>query len=456
MIRVEQTKEIAGTVTLPPSTNLFILSSAGALSLENKTTIEPFIKTPLIEEWIKAISNAAEVKTEENRCIITPLSDNDTGFISIPEEIPFRDLILFLFTARGWEVELKGELSSRRIDKWQAIASEYGCRLETKEMEGRKIFFTNEEPGFSIPEKPVRDDRLLPLIGTALGLKRDVEFEINYHFASPLKNLFGALGFEFKITNNRKKPQGVKNSLVRKLKSLSQKGSEKEKGISYTIEAKFSSTQKETALITLPGDEDLAALYIFSKCLTPKGQFLIVNAPSDTTLTPFISYIRAMGNKPSFQASDETTFGETGTVMIQKPVLKARKLKCTPIYMYREQLPAMAILSTFSEGKSIFRNIEDLRLEDSGIVEQILQCIEVIGGRYGRMEDGIIIENTSVRDGFDIKDNLPAILAASCAIAGLKCSGESNINSESIHRKWPDFQKTLKEIAVPRKRSAND
>jgi hypothetical protein len=49
-------------------------------------------------------------------------------------------------------------------------------------------------------------------------------------------------------------------------------------------------------------------------------------------------------------------------------------------------------------------------------------------------------------DGFDLAGNIPAHIAASFAIAGLKCMGTTTIEDETLKMRWPDFESYLSQL----------
>jgi 5-enolpyruvylshikimate-3-phosphate synthase len=106
----------------------------------------------------------------------------------------------------------------------------------------------------------------------------------------------------------------------------------------------------------------------------------------------------------------------------------------------------MLILATFARGQSVFRSLEELRNEFPLFIAQILACIDAIGGRYGEMPDGIVIEGIKEYDGFDISENYSAGVNAACAVAGLRCRGKSNIADDAILHRWPHFNSIIDSV----------
>jgi 3-phosphoshikimate 1-carboxyvinyltransferase len=106
----------------------------------------------------------------------------------------------------------------------------------------------------------------------------------------------------------------------------------------------------------------------------------------------------------------------------------------------------MTIAAAFAEGKSVFRDLEPMRLFDPDGLDQLEQCLRPLGIRHGEMPDGIVVEGAKEFDGFDIIEPLPAHIAAAFCVAGVKCVGKTSIADEFLFARWPDFEKIVSEI----------
>jgi 3-phosphoshikimate 1-carboxyvinyltransferase len=198
--------------------------------------------------------------------------------------------------------------------------------------------------------------------------------------------------------------------------------------------------------ITIPGDEILAAALLCLKCISPKGDLTISNAPLESWATQTLSFIKKMGCHVNVKEEGKTSFGVRGSLAVKKSACNGRKVRCLPHYQYFGQLPAMAVASAFAEGKSVFRELQPLRLCEPDGLDQLEQCLRPLGARHGEMPDGIVVEGAKEFDGFDILEPLPAHIAAAFCMAGLKCRGKTSIADDFIFARWPDFEKMLNDI----------
>jgi 3-phosphoshikimate 1-carboxyvinyltransferase len=215
----------------------------------------------------------------------------------------------------------------------------------------------------------------------------------------------------------------------------------------FTITADFSIPADEDRVdILLPGDEILLGLFIAAKSLVQKGSLVIDNAPLEPWALSIVSLIRKMGSKPSQQETLQTAFGATGMLTIQKFELTGQKTECVPLYHYASTLPAMAIITAFAEGQSVFRRLDDLRLGDPDGIRQLQSCLALMNVKFGDMPDGFVISGREDYDGFDVIEPMPAELSGAFAIAGLNCMGSTTINEEHIAARWPGFHELLEKL----------
>jgi 5-enolpyruvylshikimate-3-phosphate synthase len=187
-------------------------------------------------------------------------------------------------------------------------------------------------------------------------------------------------------------------------------------------------------------------MLILAKTLVPRGMLIIENMVLESWNTATLDQIRKMGCRPAIQETDETAFGTVGMVQLQKFTPGPRKLDCTPRYLYAEQLGTLVALACFTRGQSVFRSLEDLRLDEPDSIEQMLYCVRTLGGRHGTMPDGMVIDGARDYDGFDLTEPLPATMSGPCVIAGLRCAGKSTIEDKSLLERLPQLPGILEEI----------
>lgn len=358
------------------------------------------------------------------------------------DEIPFRDFVVFSLLGCNKTLFID-PLPKRRLDEWTKLAAELGCSLQAHDAGGKTTVSLSGGENFRVRDTVWPVDAVHPILGLALGLKKQVKVLTDAVFASPLRHILPAFGYTISVTNSLRDKN--EDPLVRRMRFL-QIGKKSEGPLVFTVEADFSKRQDKQVEVLLPGDDELGAVFIAAKCLVPKGGLIIENAGLESWNTQMLALVRKMGGNVSTQETVSTSFGSCGTVALQKFGLAGRKVECVPLYQFAGQLPAMAVLAAFSEGQSVFRGLADLHCDEPDGIGQLLSCVKLLGARHGEMPDGIVIDGGGQYDGFDLAEHVPAQFAASLAVAGLRCMGKTTINDESIIRRWPRFEEMLKSV----------
>jgi hypothetical protein len=409
-----------------------------AVASNQPVVISPIKVSPLLNHWCDEFSRLASFQFDDNSCTVKPISSEDAiSFLMLNYDyLPYKDLIIFVLLGLGKTVAFRS-VSQKRIDAICETIRRYGADCEVKSFDGQPGITLSTPPSISETFKAEERD-LSPLMGLYMGARSSFTLQTTFSFSHPLRHLAPVFGHEISFKNAVPREN---DPFFRRIKML-QSAMSNNQGQKFTLSCDFSHPRisEEPVEISLPGDEILSTVMLSAKCLFPKGSFVISNMPLETWAAPALSFIRKMGCKISVQETHRTSFGSTGMFSIQKCELVGRKVECNPSSLYSTHLPAMIVLAAFAKGQSVFRKLEDLRNDEPDGIEQLETCIRTLGARYGEMPDGIVIDGGKDFDGFDLTGNIPAHIAASFAIAGLKCMGTTTIDDTTLKMRWPDFE----------------
>jgi hypothetical protein len=434
-------KEVRGSIEIPPSVDMFILGSAVALSTERQVTISPRIDTPAAAGWIRSLEGHLEVR-EDAGAFVCRRADAapDAPVVLETGSIPCRDFIVFLLLGLGKKIIAAGA-SRKGIDGWKERAAAMGCALGTAGVENGAEIFLETDGAFHVPDRCFGADEAHAVLGLAMGLRRHAVFQVDQVFVSAARDVITAFGYGLAVKSCA--PRREKDPLMKRLHFLKTKRKTEAAMIPFNVSVDFSPEPGTDVCITLPGDDLYAAMILAAKSLVQKGGLVISGAPLASWATQTMDFIRKMGCTVGVQPTGETSFGPVGNVQLQRFQLGGRKVECRPLFQYRSQLPVMVMLSAFAAEQSVFRGLEDLRLDQPDPIETILACIRTLGARHGEMPDGIVVEGAKQYDGFDLSEPFPAAIAGAFTIAGLKCMGGSTVNDRDLLQRWPDFKERL-------------
>jgi hypothetical protein len=440
VLEVTSAKEIKGTVQTPPSSDLFFLSMVIAAATGSTTTISPITPTPRITAWADTFVRHLDITFENDACrCAAPALEPGVLLTLDYTTLPYRDFVIFLLLGRYGELCCMA-LPAQRFAVWKKYAEKLGCTLEQSDYNGTVRLALGRKDHFHIPDVIPDSEEVMPYLGLAMGLRKPLEFSTDYVVSNPLREVLPVFGWECSVKSPSRNNDA--DPLARRLRFLT-KNKKSDNPQQFTITADFSKQPLLQANVILPGDDVFAALMVAAKCLITKGSLIIGNVCLESWCTSTIALVRSMGSNISIQQTHSTSYGSTGTVIVQKFNPLGRKVECSPNFQYVFQLPAMTVTAAFAHGQTILRGLEDLRRDEPDGIETLNDCIAALGARYGEMPDGIVVQGARQFDGFDLLLPLPAYCAGAFVIAGLKCIGTTTINDEDILRRWPHFQTML-------------
>jgi hypothetical protein len=448
VLTVKPAKEVRGSVSLPPNPDLLFLSAITAIGSGVSVSFPKIEETPYITNLLESLAPIAERRKENDTLIITPRLDFANQIALLVDSIPYRDYSLFVLLGMGKTVRFS-KLSDKLLDQWKRYARRIHCEIAAQQHDSGIDVYISSLASYSLsPESILEPEEIMPIIGFALGLKKTIQFCIDTTFQNPLRHLFAEMKIVFSVKSNAEARE--MNPILRRIRLAQAKKRGDGQGVSFTIAGDF--TQTGTACtVTLPGDDVLCATLLLAKSIVQRGTLTIENVLLEPWNLAMLTLIRRMGCKPGIQETGTTSFGNTGMVQLQRFDVVGRKSECTPLYQYRNQLPAMVFLCCLAKAQSVFRGLIDMRNEDPDPIEEMLTCIRKAGGRHGEMPDGIVIDGREQFDSFDLAEEIPAALAAASAVFGLHSHGTTTIADKSIHRRWPFFTELLDRLCEYRK-----
>lgn len=445
VLTIQRAKTLQGKLLLPPSPDLFCIATFSSIALGRPVRIHPVKGSPCMRSFAELLSGHAEITWEEDACSIAPLPEPTAKhFIFDSDLLPWRELIVFLALGTRKPVLFR-QCPEKRLESWRTMAGRIGFSLDRLDRDGLQGLVLVPPASDQPFPAAIAEDDIHALLGLLAGLRAKRSFQVDYTPSTPFRSLIKSFGCTLSV----KRDQGgvEKDPLVRRMRlQAGQRLSSQDQ--LFTITADFSEQPVQDGPIDLllPGDEVLLGLFLEAKSLIPKGSLVIDNAPLDPWALPMLSLLRKMGGKPSQQETHQTAFGAAGMITIQKADMTGQKTECKPLYHYVHQLPAMAVITAFAEGQSIFRGLEDLRLSEPDCIKQLEACLTLMNAKFGDMPDGFVVKGSHDYDGFDLTDPLPAGISGAFAIAGLCCMGTTTVNDDRIAERWPMFKELLETL----------
>jgi len=220
----------------------------------------------------------------------------------------------------------------------------------------------------------------------------------------------------------------------------------KSMGANITTECNVITVKKSGILkplnITIPSDISSAAYFMALGALL--GETTVKNVGINQTRDGILKAFDMMKVKYSLNNIKYEGLEKTADITVYKS-------KIQPINLYKEimptlidELPIIAIMLCFANGKSIIKGAEELRVKESDRIKTTVEMIKNIGGIIEETNDGFIIEGKDYLTGGDINSYLDHRIAMSGAV-GLMASKNGGYikNAECVNISFPEFYKMI-------------
>jgi len=110
-------------------------------------------------------------------------------------------------------------------------------------------------------------------------------------------------------------------------------------------------------------------------------------------------------------------------------------------------VPVLAVAAAMAEGRTVIRDVGELRLKESDRVKLIIQELKRMGARIDEEGDALVIEGTGRLNGAVCDSHGDHRLAMALAVAGLVAEGETVVEAaEATDVSYPGFWRTLEDV----------
>ena len=108
-------------------------------------------------------------------------------------------------------------------------------------------------------------------------------------------------------------------------------------------------------------------------------------------------------------------------------------------------VPILSVVASLAAGRSVFKNIERLRIKESDRIKTTKELIFNLGGVAEETEDSLIIHGTGKLCGGRVSSYNDHRIAMSASVAALICEESVIIeDAEAVEKSYPHFYEDLK------------
>lgn len=193
----------------------------------------------------------------------------------------------------------------------------------------------------------------------------------------------------------------------------------------------------------IPGDFSSAAFLIAAGLLVEGSKIIINNVGLNPTRIGMKEVLEKVGAKIKILDIWEEAKEPVGNLYIESSEIEAFEIEGDIVPKLIDEIPIMAIIATQAKGKSIFRNVEELKVKESDRIKAIVCGINKMGGKAEETNEGFVVYGPTKLHGTEIETFYDHRIAMAFSIAGLIAEGETIVESESINISFPNFVDTI-------------
>jgi 3-phosphoshikimate 1-carboxyvinyltransferase len=176
--------------------------------------------------------------------------------------------------------------------------------------------------------------------------------------------------------------------------------------------------------ITVPGDPSSAAFAIAAALLVPGSHVVVRGASANWTRTGFVRIARRMGALIEGELEDDPgdaipRADPIGDLEVRASDLQATVVEPHEVPLAIDELPLVALLGCFAEGRTVVRGAQELRLKETDRIATVVDGLRALGARIEATGDGFEVDGTGGLDGGAIASHGDHRLAMLGAVAGL-------------------------------------
>lgn len=199
----------------------------------------------------------------------------------------------------------------------------------------------------------------------------------------------------------------------------------------------------------LPGDVSSAAFLIGCALLQENCTLTIEGVLLNERRIKFLDILKKMGANINYKATDIVNFEEVGYIEVSTSILKGITIQEEEVPNIIDEIPILAVVSSFAEGKTTFKGISELKHKESNRILAIASNLRSCGVDVSFTEDMLEIEGgkTYLDEPIEIDPSMDHRIAL--AFAAVSCRNNKAVtikNWECTEISFPDATGYLQEF----------
>ena len=201
--------------------------------------------------------------------------------------------------------------------------------------------------------------------------------------------------------------------------------------------------------VIVPSDISSAAYFMVAGLICEGSDILIKNVNINPTRAGIINVIQDMNGNISLENIRKQSNEEVADIHVTySPDMHGTTIGGDIIPTLIDEIPVIAVLATFAQGKTIIKDAAELKVKESNRIDTVVNGLDAIGANVKACDDGMVIYGGAPLFGAKIETKKDHRIAMAFAIANLICKGSIILDDgDCVAISFPDFYDKLDMIS---------
>jgi len=196
--------------------------------------------------------------------------------------------------------------------------------------------------------------------------------------------------------------------------------------------------------LRIPGDFSAAAFWLVAAALHPDADIALPGMGVNPTRTGLLDVLTQMGAQISITNERLEGAEPVADLRMRSSRLKGVIVEGAQVVRLIDEVPVLAVAAAMAEGRTIIREVAELRLKESDRVKLTIQELRRFGAHIDEEGDALVIDGAGRLTGATCDSHGDHRLAMALAVAGLVAEGKTTITAaEATNISYPGFWQDL-------------
>lgn len=142
----------------------------------------------------------------------------------------------------------------------------------------------------------------------------------------------------------------------------------------------------------IPGDISTAVNFIVAALVIPNSEIHLKRVLLNETRTGALDILREMGGSIGVEHESESSGEPVGDMVVRASNLRGVDTIPYPAARFIDEIPILAVAAAFAQGRTVFRDVGELRLKESDRLRGTVEMLSCFGCRAMIDGDDLIVE----------------------------------------------------------------